>query len=469
MMKVTIRKKLIFSYLSLLIVPILIVIALVFLLSSPIIKLPAFERVEKMNQIQYSIGNLVQETVNAGKVDISNKDILKLIDSRYIKRVLFVSNDDIIEYDSSNAETVGYDISKFDELDIQISDVEQFIYYGDEIVGRLIFFPSITIEEALKILIYIPIAMSVLFLGLIIAMIIILSKILSDGILKPLQELNTAAERISNGDLEFEMTYKENDELGKLCIEFDRMRLKLKESLEKQAKYENSRKLLLASISHDLRTPLTSIKGYIEALQDGIVADEEAKERYMTIIVDKTNKLNTLIDDLFIYSKMELGEFQIDKVTLPSDFLLEGLLMPKLAEYADAPFEFKLNRTFPMVMVDVDEKRISQVIDNVIHNATKYTNSFINVHVGTNQGYLQIFIEDDGCGIPKDELPFIFDQFYKVEKSRNSSVQGTGLGLAITKRLLSAHGGCISVKSEEDVGTTFKIELPIKRKPQSDT
>lgn len=468
-MKVTIRKKLIFSYLSLLIVPILIVIALVFLLSSPIIKLPAFERVEKMNQIQYSIGNLVQETVNAGKVDISNKDILKLIDSRYIKRVLFVSNDDIIEYDSSNAETVGYDISKFDELDIQISDVEQFIYYGDEIVGRLIFFPSITIEEALKILIYIPIAMSVLFLGLIIAMIIILSKILSDGILKPLQELNTAAERISNGDLEFEMTYKENDELGKLCIEFDRMRLKLKESLEKQAKYENSRKLLLASISHDLRTPLTSIKGYIEALQDGIVADEEAKERYMTIIVDKTNKLNTLIDDLFIYSKMELGEFQIDKVTLPSDFLLEGLLMPKLAEYADAPFEFKLNRTFPMVMVDVDEKRISQVIDNVIHNATKYTNSFINVHVGTNQGYLQIFIEDDGCGIPKDELPFIFDQFYKVEKSRNSSVQGTGLGLAITKRLLSAHGGCISVKSEEDVGTTFKIELPIKRKPQSDT
>lgn len=258
-MKVTIRKKLIFSYLSLLIVPILIVIALIFLLSSPIIKLPAFERIERMNDIQYSIGNLVQESVNAGKVDISNEDILKLIDSRYIKRVIFVSNDDIIEYDSSNAEIVGYDISKFDELDITISDVEQFIYYGDEIIGRLIFFPSITIEEALKFLIYIPIAMTVLFLGLIIAMIIILSKILSDGILKPLQELNTAAERISDGDLEFEMTYKENDELGKLCIEFDRMRLKLKESLEKQDKYENSRKLLLASISHDLRTPLTSI------------------------------------------------------------------------------------------------------------------------------------------------------------------------------------------------------------------
>lgn len=467
-MKVTIRKKLIFSYLSLLIVPILIVIALIFLLSSPIIKLPAFERIERMNDIQYSIGNLVQESVNAGKVDISNEDILKLIDSRYIKRVIFVSNDDIIEYDSSNAEIVGYDISKFDELDITISDVEQFIYYGDEIIGRLIFFPSITIEEALKFLIYIPIAMTVLFLGLIIAMIIILSKILSDGILKPLQELNTAAERISDGDLEFEMTYKENDELGKLCIEFDRMRLKLKESLEKQDKYENSRKLLLASISHDLRTPLTSIKGYIEALQDGIVTDEASKDRYMNIIVSKTNKLNTLIDDLFIYSKMELGEFQIDKVTVPSDFLLEGLLMPKLAEYADEEFEFRLNRTFPMVMVDVDQKRISQVIDNVIHNATKFTNTFIDVRVGTNQGYLQIFIEDDGCGIPKSELPFIFDQFYKVEKSRNSSVQGTGLGLAITKRLVSAHGGRISVKSNEDVGTTFKIELPIMRKPKSE-
>ena len=314
-------------------------------------------------------------------------------------------------------------------------------------------------------LLYIPIAMAILFLGLIIAMIVILSKIISDGILKPLQELNTAAERISDGDLEFEMTYKEDDELGKLCIEFDRMRLKLKDSLDKQDKYENSRKLLLASISHDLRTPLTSIKGYIEALQDGIVTEEEAKDRYMNIIVDKTNKLNTLIDDLFIYSKMELGEFNIDKTTVPSDFLLEGLLMPKVAEYADEPFEFQLDKSFPMVMLDVDEKRIGQIIDNVIHNATKFTKTFIRVKVLTHEGYLQIFIEDDGCGIPKSELPFIFDQFYKVEKSRNSSVQGTGLGLAITKRLVGAHKGRISVKSVEDEGTTFKIELPIMRKP----
>jgi len=466
-MKVTIRKKLIFSYLSLLIVPILILILLIFLFTTPYFqKIPVFERIAKMDEVQYNISNFIQENINAGKVDLLDADIQKMIDSRYIKRVIYVSNEDIIEYDSSNAETVGYDISKFDELDISLSDIETYMYYNDEIVGRLIFFPSITAEEAYKFLIYLPIAMAIFFLGLIIAMIIILSKILSDGILKPLGELNTAAERISDGDLDFEMTYKENDELGKLCIEFDRMRLKLKDSLDKQGKYENSRKLLLASISHDLRTPLTSIKGYIEALQDGIVTDEEAKDRYMNIIVDKTNKLNTLIDDLFIYSKMELGEFQIELMTIPSDFLMEGLLMPKISEYADAPFEFKLDKSFPMVLLDVDEKRISQVIDNVIHNATKYTNNYIDVRVKTKADYLQIFIEDDGCGIPKDELPFIFDQFYKVEKSRNSSVQGTGLGLAITKRLVTAHGGRISVKSIEDEGTTFKIELPIKHKPK---
>jgi signal transduction histidine kinase len=442
-----------------------IILILFFLLSGRFIKIPAFERLDKMNNLQYAIGDLVQENINNNSVLGIDAEIQKLLDTRYIKRVIFVDNDDIIQYDSSNAETVNYDISKFDELDIKISDVEQYIYYQDEIVGRLIFFPSITTEEAIRLLLYIPIAMAILFLGLIIAMIVILSKIISDGILKPLQELNTAAERISDGDLEFEMTYKEDDELGKLCIEFDRMRLKLKDSLDKQDKYENSRKLLLASISHDLRTPLTSIKGYIEALPDGIVIEEEAKDRYMNIIVDKTNKLNTLIDDLFIYSKMELGEFNIDKATVPSDFLLEGLLMPKVAEYADAPFEFQLDKSFPMVMLDVDEKRIGQIIDNVIHNATKFTKTFIRVKVLTHEGYLQIFIEDDGCGIPKSELPFIFDQFYKVEKSRNSSVQGTGLGLAITKRLVGAHKGRISVKSVEDEGTTFKIELPIMRKP----
>jgi len=464
-MKFTIRKKLIFSYLSLLIVPIVIIVALFFLLTTPLIKIPAFERLDKMNSLQYQIGDIVQESITSDNINVSDQEIQKLIDTRYIKRIIFVNNNDVIEYDSTKGETVGYDISKLEQLDITISDVEQYMYYQGKEIGRLIFFPSITAEEAIKFLIYVPVAMTILFLGLIIAMIIILSKILSDGILKPLRELNTAAERISDGDLEFEMTYKENDELGKLCIEFDRMRLKLKESLEKQAKYENSRKLLLASISHDLRTPLTSIKGYVEALQDGIVTEEEAKERYMNIIVGKTNKLNTLIDDLFIYSKMELGEFNIDKIVVPSDFLFEGLLMPKISEYADAAFDFQLDSNFPMVMLDVDEKRISQVIDNVIHNATKFTNNIIKVHAKKHKGFCQLYVEDDGCGIPKEELPFIFDQFYKVEKSRNSSEQGTGLGLAITKRLITAHGGRISVKSEEGKGTTFKIELPIVRKP----
>ena len=463
-MKMTIRKRLIFSYLSLLVIPVIIIIAIILLFSSSLIRLPAFERLDKMDQIQYDVGNLVQQTVIDGKTNIIDDDVQKLIDTRYMKRVIYVNNDDIIEYDSSNAETVGYDISKFDELGINLSDVQYYIFNGNDVIGRLIYFPSITTEEALKFLIYLPVGMAVLFFGLVIAMIVILSKIISEGISKPLKELNEAAERISDGDLDFEMTYKQDDELGKLCIEFDRMRLKLKDSLDKQSKYENSRKLLLASISHDLRTPLTSIKGYTEALQDGIVSDEETKDRYMNIIISKANKLNTLIDDLFIYSKMELGEFSIEKTKVPSDFLLEGLFMPKIEEYADAKFDFQLDKTFPMVMLDVDQRRISQVIDNIIHNATKFTNTYIKVRVTTFKEYLQIFIEDDGCGIPKEELPFIFDQFYKVEKSRNSSEQGTGLGLAITKRLVLAHSGKISVKSTENQGTTFKIELPIIKK-----
>lgn len=457
-MKLSIRSKLIFSFLSLLIIPLIVVVLTLLVLNGGIFNVPLLENVAHIDTVTTDIVNIFEANHNVEDLTVIDEEIAKQ-KQNYFNRVLYVDTDGNIRYDSEHL-LAGKDISELivEEVNFLTYDV---ISANNIAVGKVMLQPTLPIADALDFILFLPTLIMIIFIVTIMAMMLILSKILSDGILKPLRELNAAADRISSGDLDFEMTYKKDDELGKLCIEFDRMRHKLKNSLDRQEKYEQSRKLLLASVSHDLRTPLTSVKGYVEALQDGIITDEGTKERYMQVIMEHTNKLNELIDDLFIFSKMELGEFKIDVENISSDFLLESLLLPKEMEFKDTNIEYIIDKHFPEELVRVDKKRIGQVVDNIIHNASKFTNSYIKVYTDVEKNYLRIFIEDDGIGIPKDELPFIFDQFYKVDKSRTSTSEGTGLGLAISKKLVIAHRGRISVKSEMNEGTTFKIELPI--------
>jgi signal transduction histidine kinase len=336
------------------------------------------------------------------------------------------------------------------------------VYIDNTYAGILVLEPDINLRRAFELLFYLPVIMIVIFILTIIALIFILSKILADGILNPLRELNYAAERIAAGDLEFQMNYNRDDEFGKLCQEFDYMRLKLKSSLTKQAQYEKSRRQLIASISHDLKTPLTSIKGYVEGLQDGLVSDEETYQRYLKVIWDKSNRLNHLIDDLFIFSKMELGEFKIEPVILDADMLLEEILSTREHELKDSSLHFSVIRPLKPGKLQVDPHRIGQVLDNIIDNALKFTKSKIVVSTDIREAFYMIFIQDDGIGMSEEDLPYIFDHFYKIDKVRNSSSKGTGLGLAICKELIEAHGGTIHVRSKENHGTTFKIILPLQ-------
>jgi len=377
------------------------------------------------------------------------------------RRVLYADPDRIIHYDSSGL-LIEKSLSELSSTDADFDTFDVDIYIDDIYKGTLIMIPDIDLAKAFNLLLLLPVIMIILFILTIIALIFILSKILADGIIKPLRELNYAAERIAAGDLEFEMSYDKEDEFGKLCQEFDHMRLKLKDSLTKQVQYEKSRRQLIASISHDLKTPLTSIKGYVEGLQDGLVTDEDTYQRYLRVIWDKSNRLNHLIDDLFIFSKMELGEFKIEPVRLDSDMLLEELLSTREMELKDHDVDFIVQRPFPRITLFVDVHRIGQVLDNLIDNALKFTQSRIEVHAEVLESSLAIYITDDGLGMDSDDLPYIFDHFYKIDKVRNTKSKGTGLGLAICKELVEAHDGSIHVKSREGKGTTFKIVLPTK-------
>ncbi|NLJ66305.1 MAG: HAMP domain-containing protein, partial [Clostridiales bacterium] len=283
------------------------------------------------------------------------------------------------------------------------------------------------------------------------------------SVLVPLDELNRATESIAKGDLDFVIKYKRNNELGRLCQAFETMRDKLKASIEERLASERQRKEMIGVISHDLRTPISSIKGYVEALQDGMARDEEQFQRYLKVIHDKTNRLDALIDDLFLYSQMELGNLKMNLELADSRVMLEDIMNSVSMDLENETMEMVVKRPFPSVWVRADIKRINQVVDNILQNAVKYAENcgVIEVMATVDDGYLEISISDNGIGIAREDLSHIFELFYRGEKSRSRHYGGTGLGLAICKNIVEQHGGKIWAESHIGEGTTISFTLPV--------
>jgi signal transduction histidine kinase len=272
-----------------------------------------------------------------------------------------------------------------------------------------------------------------------------------------------ATKNISEGNLDYQIKYKNNDEIGKFCIVFDDMRKELKESLENQVKYEKSRRELIASISHELRTPITSITGYVEGLEEGIASDGEMFQRYISVIKDKTEKLDHLIEDLFQYSQMELGQLNMNIMTINSMELFEEIFTNLKMEFMNTNIAFTRQGPLPDVEINVDHYRIRQVIDNLIQNAKRYANSDGKISAGVklkNDNKIVVFITDNGEGIPEEDIENIFEKFFRGEKSRSREYGGVGLGLAICKHIVEAHGGEIWVDSKTGRGSTFYFTIP---------
>lgn len=291
----------------------------------------------------------------------------------------------------------------------------------------------------------------------------IISGIIARSILTPLDELHKATKKIIAGDLSYEIGYKKENEMGRYCQAFNQLRLQLKESLEKQAALEKSRKELIASISHDLRTPISSIRGYVEGLEDGIVHDRERFNRYITVIKNKTESLDKQIESLFQYSQLELSGGAHDLCKRNSEELLRTILEPYELEFADCNIRLEIVRPFPTVEILANENGILQVFDNLISNAKRYVgeNGVITIQANTDDRYLTISVSDNGSGIAPEDLPHIFEHFYRAEKSRSRNYGGAGLGLAICKRVIEDHGGGIWVESILKTITTFSFTIPI--------
>jgi signal transduction histidine kinase len=282
----------------------------------------------------------------------------------------------------------------------------------------------------------------------------------SRGIILPISRLKDAAMKIREGDLSSEISEEGEGEIRELGRTLELMRIKLKESVYLQQKYDDNRKFLVSSISHDLKTPVTSIKGYIEGIIDGVAKTPEKMEEYLETARSKAILVNAMIDDLLLYSKLDLNQlpYHFEKSDLASYF--EDCVADHKYECEKANLSLALiNELKEPVKVLIDRERLKRVVQNILDNAMTYAekaNGKIDIILRETRTSAIIEIKDNGKGIPENKLPFIFERFYQVDPSRKS---GSGLGLAIAKQIVEGHDGKIWAKSIVGEGTGIMISL----------
>jgi len=290
-------------------------------------------------------------------------------------------------------------------------------------------------------------------------------KKISTKFIEPLIKLKEGFDKIADGDYDTRIQCSVHGEMQVLCNSFNGMAAKLKENEELKQQYAENRKLLIANISHDLKTPITSVQGYLEVLDEGIVNDPEKLSKYVRVIKSNTEYMNRLINDLFLFSKLDIDqvsfEFQnVKAAPFINDMMQEFELI--LNDYGvDFKFESEVKAESYM---NVDGKRLHQAIRNIVENAVKYgssENPEIYVLASSTDENVSLTISDNGSGIPEDKLVNVFDRFFRLEDERTKDTGSTGLGLAITKELIVAHGGDIIADNSVEGGARFIITLPI--------
>jgi signal transduction histidine kinase len=248
------------------------------------------------------------------------------------------------------------------------------------------------------------------------------------------------------------------------------MSLKLKESEELKKKYEINRKTLIANISHDLKTPITSIMGYVEGIQEGVANSPEKLNKYIDIIYHNASYTNKLINDLFLFSKLDIQQVDFDFVETSIKDYMNDLMTEMKIELGENGYNLNYDdEVLKDKMLFIDRKRIRQVIINIINNAIKYNDKdkikILCILSEEDKG-VKISIKDNGTGIDNENIDSIFDRFYRVDQARNKDIGGTGLGLAISKELVKAHNGEIWAESEVGNGTIIHFTIQSEKEDE---
>ena len=279
----------------------------------------------------------------------------------------------------------------------------------------------------------------------------------------PLVKLRKATQNIKEGNLDFVLEVEGNDEFSQLCQDFEEMRKRLKESTEEKILMDKENKELISNISHDLKTPITAVKGYVEGIMDGVADTPEKMDRYVRTIYNKTNEMDHLINELTFYSKIDTNRipYTFSKLNVEDYFsdCAEELGLEMETRGIELVYANYVEKD---VQVIADGEQIRRVIHNIVSNAIKYMEKprgIIQLRVKDVGDFIQVEIEDNGKGIAAKDLPYIFDRFYRTDVSRNSSKGGSGIGLSIVKKIMEDHGGKVWATSRLGIGTIMYFVL----------
>lgn len=286
-------------------------------------------------------------------------------------------------------------------------------------------------------------------------------------ILKPLREISSSSKAIiaGNYNLEIIRTYEKEigeNEVGDLTYSFELMRDELKEKQVREEALKKSQQELISCISHDLKTPISTIKAYSEGLRDGIARTSEMQRDFVNIIIGKTDLLIGMINELLEYSNTQLRQLDIcrQEVYFMEYFLPVMKELEVFVKQNDMDFSYEIKT--PDMIINIDKKRITEVLYNLVENSMKYIGEkrgHIEIKAEHEDAGILIKVKDNGIGISPDDIPYVFDKFYRAEKSRSSSIPGSGLGLSICKYIVSEHGGEIYCRSRHNKGCEIGFTL----------
>ena len=385
---------------------------------------------------------------------------------------LIVRKEDIIIYKGMNSDLEEKDLPGYGEGAQEEEDAVSGVYVdGDEeILIKQINFnftdgdrgSAFIITTSYEVLpevqrLFFDVCISVLMILILTAAMLIIW--IYQGIIRPLKELKTATVNIQQGNLDFTIEREGSDEISELCASFEEMRKRLKESFEQQIAGEQENRELIRNIAHDLKTPITAVKGYSEGLLDGVANTPEKQEKYLRTINSKANEMDALLNELTLYSKIDTNRipYNFNKLNVAeyfNDCIEEVGMDLETKQIGLAYFNYVDND----VMIIADPEQLKRVIHNIIGNSVKYMDKqqgLINIRIKDVGDFIQVELEDNGRGIAAKDIPYIFERFFRADASRNSATGGSGIGLSIVKKIIEDHGGYIWATSKESVGTVM--------------